>query len=116
MKAKFVVPIFEVSVLVVVTKKTNAAIRKYFPNVPLGAEDHEACCTYHRSRFGLFFEPPSLDRRDIVAHEIFHLTHRILEFRQFNFDENHHEMGAMLNGWLTEKVHKILYLKLPKGK
>ena len=103
----FDVPIFEVSVVVVVAQKTEAAIRKHFPHI-VHADDHEACCCYQRSRFGLFFEPQALKRSDIVAHEIFHLTHRILEFRQANFDEGHHEVAAMLNGWLTSRVGTIL--------
>ena len=111
MTKKFQVPILQVSVVVVVAAKTRPAIRRHFPHLKLSdvfGDGYEACCCYRRSRFGLFFEPQALKRPDIVAHEIFHLTHRILEFRECNFDESHHEMAAMLNGWLTREVGKIL--------
>lgn len=67
-----------------------------------------ACLGYHGRKFALIFEPAAKARREVVAHELFHLTHRILEKCQMNFDESHHEMGAYLCEWLTKRVFAML--------
>ena len=51
---------------------------------------------------------------DHVSHELFHLTHRIMEYRNFNFGPDHHEQGAYLIGWLTGKVTDLLFKVTPK--
>ena len=43
-----------------------------------------------------------------VVHELFHLTHEILDRTNSNFDIKHDEQGALLIGWLTAKVTKQL--------
>ena len=45
---------------------------------------------------------------EVIAHEVFHLTHRILELCGCNFDSGHHEQGAYLNGWLIELVNNAM--------
>lgn len=66
-----------------------------------------AVCTHNdRSTFGLFFSYPRALTLEVVSHEVFHLTHRILEWSSANFDSQHHEQGALLCGWLTTLVHK----------
>jgi hypothetical protein len=113
MKKTFKVPIFEATVMVVVAethKQAKDAIDKFVGgHYELEAsEDCEAFLQHKNSRFALFFERPTVKKKDVVAHEVFHLTHRILEYREMNFDSNHHEMAAMLNGWLTLQVNRIL--------
>lgn len=105
-KAKFQVPIFDVSVTVTITNDIPAAYKREF-DVDIGATQM-ACLGYNKNRFGLFFEPAAVKRHEIIAHEIFHLTHRILERCCMNFDEGHHEVGAYLCEWLTKKVFEIL--------
>lgn len=51
---------------------------------------------------------------DHLSHEVFHLTHRILEYRDFNFDSDHHEQGAYLHGWIMGKVSDMLFKVSPK--
>lgn len=114
-KRHFKVPIFEATVLVVVSdshKQVKAAIDNFVGGQYEieASDDCEAFLQHKRSKFALFFERPTVKKKDVVAHEIFHLTHRILEYREMNFDPDHHELAAMLNGWLTDKVHKILNL------
>lgn len=103
---RFHVPIFDVRVAVVVTTDIPAAYLREF-GVRIG-DTRMACLGYDKSRFGLFLEPRAVKRREIIAHEVFHLTHRILEFCCMNFDECHHEVGAYLNEWLTKRVAEVL--------
>lgn len=105
-RKKFQVPIHDVSIIIVVTRDIPAAYKREF-GIDIG-KSQMACLGYIGRKFGLFFEPAAKLRHEIVAHEIFHLTHRILEKNFMNFDESHHEMGAYLCEYLTEKVFGIL--------
>lgn len=49
--------------------------------------------------YAMFFTPKRTGVNEI-AHEVFHLTHCILEWTNVNFDSGHHEQGAMLCGYL----------------
>lgn len=109
----FKVPIFEATVMIVVAdrhKQVKAAIDRFVGgSYELeSCDDCEAFLQHKASKFALFFESPVVKKKDVVAHEVFHLTHRILEYREMNFDPDHHEMAAMLNGWLTIQVSRIL--------
>lgn len=108
-KRKFQVPIFDVDVSVIVTENIPEAYLKEF-GIQIG-DTRMACLGYNKRRFGLFLEPHAVKRHEVIAHEIFHLTHRILEFCSMNFDEGHHEVGAYLNEWLTKRVADILKTK-----
>lgn len=52
--------------------------------------------------FGLFL--PSGANAGTIAHEVFHLTHRILEYCDVKFDKDNHEPAAYLHGHLIDKV------------
>lgn len=105
-RIKFYVPIFDVSVAVIVTTDIPDAYRREFGTQ---IEDlRMACLGYEGKRHCLFFEPTAVIRPEIVAHEVFHLTHRILERCCMNFDPGHHEVGAYLNEWLTKQVGNAL--------
>lgn len=101
-KVTFRVPIHEVTVFVMVTRDIPGAYKREF-GTDIG-DTQMACLGYLKRKFGLFFEPGAERRPEIVAHEIFHLTHRILEKNQMNFDAEHHEMGSYLCEYLTKKV------------
>ena len=105
-RTAFRVPIHEVDVAVIVTDDIPSAYKREFGVVI--DESRMACLGYHGRKFGLFLEPAARQRHEIVAHEIFHMTHRILEKNCMNFDESHHEMGAYLCEYLTKKVATIL--------
>lgn len=105
-RVKFQVPIFDVSVSVTVTDDIPGAYKRHF-GIDIG-NTQMACLGYRKSDFGLFFEPKAVSRHEVIAHEIFHLTHRILDRCQMNFDSDHHEVGAYLHEWLTKKIFRIL--------
>lgn len=102
----FKVPVHDVTVVVIVTADIPASYEREF-GIEIG-NTQMAACGYYRRKFALFFEPKSASRLEIVNHELFHLTHRILETNHMNFDENHHEVGAYLCEYLSKKVFKIL--------
>lgn len=45
---------------------------------------------------------------DVIAHEVFHLTHRIMERNLVKFDISNHEAFALLNGWLMNAILSLL--------
>jgi|HubBroStandDraft_1064217.scaffolds.fasta_scaffold163140_2 hypothetical protein len=105
-RVRFYVPIFDVFVTVYVTDNIPACCKTHF-GIDIG-DTRMACLGYKKNEFGIFLEPQAARRLEIVAHEIFHLTHRILERCAMNFDEGHHECGAYLNEWLTKQIFDIL--------
>ena len=106
---QFTVPLYGAVVYVVVSKDICKARKKYnklFGGILDG--DCAALCSYSSNgNFGLFFDSNALTLTK-VAHEVFHLTHRIMDWAGCNFDPAHHEQGALLHGWLMNKVNSII--------
>lgn len=98
-----ILPIFGARLQLIVANDIRAERKKQeklFGPVP--EENFDALCARSGGHnFALFFEPNGLTRR-IVAHELFHLTHRICEWAGVKFD---HESFALLNGALHEWVY-----------
>jgi hypothetical protein len=108
MKLRFMVPIYEAEVWLVVANgngiyRERAKMASVFGDPP---EPHySALCSHDGNhRFGLFFTTIAARDLGIVAHEVFHLTHRILEWTGSNFDPAHHEQGALLHGFLFATI------------
>lgn len=63
----------------------------------------------------LFFKPDTVNYA-VIAHEIFHLTHAIMDYSNVHFQNENHEAFALLNGYLHTWVHctlnKLLGIKL----
>lgn len=111
LKKKIVVPIYDADVWIVVDKDLKAA-RKKFEHLfgPTDGEVDGLCCRSGQGVFGLFFKP-STCTREVMSHEIFHLTHRILEWASIKWKPSHHETGALLCGYLTERVCRVIFGK-----
>jgi len=104
------IPIYGARLWIVVAKDLHKARRKFeYLFGPITPTNYNALCSRDDGygKFGLFFKPEALTRQTI-AHEIFHLTHRILEWVGAPFEPSHHEYAALLNGYLTETVYKVL--------
>lgn len=103
-----IVPIFGARVQLIVTDDIRSERKKQehlFGPVDSGTYYLALCSRSGGHNFALFFEPAGLTRR-IIAHEIFHLTHRILhDWIGAQFD---HETFACLNGDLHEWVYSIV--------
>ena len=108
-KHKLIVPIYEAEVWVIVSDNI-AKERENFNDLfgPFDGERFDAICTYSGGQtFALFFTPRALTYR-VIAHEVFHLTHRILDWVGANFDSKHHETAALLHDYLFHNVCKIV--------
>ena len=109
MKRKLRLPMYDVTLWIVVTDDLEKAFKpfvKYFGNPP------DSCCAacghdYRSSQFALFFRRNGLTL-NTVCHEVFHLTHRLMDWAGVDFDAAHSEHGAMLHGYLMELVCKTL--------
>lgn len=106
-KKKFLIPIFDADVYLVVADNIaieRAEMDQLFGSSKKFIHDYDALCAYSgRGHFGLFFTPKSFNR-GVIAHELFHLTHRIMDWCGCNFDATHHEQGALLHQYLAELV------------
>lgn len=101
------VPIYDAKVWLVVTpdivgERAKPEWVELFGPEPVDS-DWDAVCCRNCSKFALFFKPDAVDITT-VAHEAFHLTHRILEWVGANFDSAHHETAALLNGYLLNRL------------
>ena len=106
MRKEFKVEVHDVDVVVVVTRDIPKSYKREFG---IDIDDSRmACLGYHGRKFVLFLEPAAKRRPEIVAHEVFHMVHRILEKNTMNFDSGHHEMGAYLCEYLTKKIREVL--------
>lgn len=110
LKTLLEVPIYDALVWLVVSP--DAAQERSNMNHIFGAApgDWDACCARSGGReFGLFFLPSALNI-NTIGHEVFHLTHRILEWASCNFDAAHHEQGALLHGYLLNQVFTATHM------
>lgn len=104
------VPIYSDRLLLVVTDDVSAS--RIARNNLFGSDnqDYGGCpglCCYSGYNFGLFFERRNLCH-DVIAHEIFHVTHRILERHSVDFGISNHEPFSTLCGWITSLVYSEL--------
>lgn len=108
MTKKFRVPIYDVDVHLFCSRNTQRdrqSLEFIFGPAPKGGWG--ALCSYSAGEFGLFFDQKSLSV-SLIGHEVFHLTHRILEWAGVGFDAQHHEAAAHLHGYLLSEVQRRL--------
>ena len=100
------VPIYSARLMIVVSDNAFASrVKRSEVFGPLNsAPDFSALCTYEGANFGLFFNRPELCH-EAIAHEVFHVTHRILERNGVEFCEKNHEPFSHLCGWITNLVY-----------
>lgn len=99
------VPIYDLPVMLSVSHDLTA-VRKQYSDTFGEVDDslvYDAMCSYSNGRFALFFTHDTFTTK-IVAHEVFHLTHRILDWVGAPLDSNHHEHAALLHGYLMDWV------------
>jgi hypothetical protein len=86
---------------------------------PLCGTDYDALCSRSGGHnFAVFFEPQALTHRTI-AHELFHLTHRILEWVGVPFSPDNHEVFACVAGelltWVCSHVGHMINSNKPES-
>lgn len=106
LKRIITVPLYDAVLWIVVTDdiaKERRKLEHVFGPAPEGNEYDALCSHSGGHKFALFFDRKALSMK-IIGHEVFHLTHRILEWVSANFDKDHHEQGSLLCGYLMDLV------------
>lgn len=109
-KRKISVPIYDAVVWIIARDGIAKERKKWEHLFGPGPDGHEydALCSHSGGHtFGLFFERRCISIK-IISHEVFHLTHRMMDWAGANFDSNHHEQGALLHGYLMDVIFKTL--------
>jgi hypothetical protein len=109
LKRERILPIYGARIQLIVTADICAA-RKAQEHLfgPISGTCYDALCSRSGGQnFALFFEPAALTHR-IIGHEVFHLTHRILEWVGAPFTTDNHEVFAALHGELQTWVYSFV--------
>lgn len=115
--ATITVPLYNADVLLVVADDVDAAYHEWHEH------DHEQYLfpgghTFYdlnTGNFEVWLTTSYLDL-NMIAHELFHLTHRISQWASLNFDDTHHEATAQLHGWLSSEIMAKIGVVLNKNK
>jgi hypothetical protein len=99
------VPIYDLRLLVGVYHKPeaiNARLRPMFGEIDVGV--NIASCLWRNANFGLVFQRDELCH-EVIGHEVFHATHRMLRYIGAKFKRGSNEPHAYLCGYLTQLVY-----------
>lgn len=105
------VPIYQVRLILGVAK-APADLRKRLPpgfreDTSDEWADMEGSCALQETVGVILFKKAAL-AHDVIAHEVFHMTHRIMERAGEVFSPEHHEPSAYLHGWIARRVYAQL--------
>lgn len=100
MKRWYSIPPYGATIYVMVGDDIARMRRKmadmFGPVEPDDSINYFALSSYDgKGHFGLFFTPESLTLK-VIAHEVFHVAHRLSDWAGLNFDQRHHEATAAL--------------------
>lgn len=114
---KVTIPIYDCDFHLVVARdvvKAAKEMTKMFPNQVDDTDGFVAAAFRNASTntFGAFFSTGRSLCHDIIAHELFHITMRVMRHIDDRFHIDNSEPYAYLNGWL----HDWVYKQLKKGK
>lgn len=104
------VPIYNLSLELVVTDDIKKSQKKEPRFTRLGKQKPLSCagiCVYCQWNFCIIFDTRYLDH-NLIAHEIFHVTHRMLDYCGKDFKVKNHEEFAYLHGFLSNFVYNQL--------
>lgn len=78
-------------------------------------DEYNGLCSYNGRTVGIFIDLQHVDNIGLIAHEVFHATHRTLEWVGVEFSPNNHEPFAYMNEFLMEQiVPKLAKIKRKK--
>lgn len=110
MKRTIRVPIYDCTVFLVVARDSKGVVVERRRMGRVFGEDPDLGDSYcgltsrdGNGRYGLFLSRKHLSM-ELIGHEVWHLTHRILERCSIPVDPDHHEAGAYLHGWLMQRI------------
>lgn len=109
---EFRIPVYDVALLVCACDDPVKRRIRYSKTLgEYDGGDFSGLCSWNgKGSFAVFIKSECVDI-NTISHEVFHLTHRIMEFCSCNFDEDHHEQGAYLMGYLMDLICKTLKVK-----
>lgn len=100
------IPIYSTRFWVSIADDTVAARRSLSWAIPLmGTTPYPGLCSYDEGRVAVFFERKVICH-ELIAHELFHATHRIMQSTASNFFTEAQEPFAYLCGFLTDCVYR----------
>jgi hypothetical protein len=102
---KFEIPIYDVVFYLSISDNifdAHVKLKKYFGDPP--QYEYIGLCVRNGSKFALFLQRNFLTV-NVLAHEVFHLTNRILEYTDPESEAEYpHEHGSMLHGYLFNLI------------
>ncbi len=98
------IPIYDQSLELVVTKKLKWAERNRQKAFRINPGSGLGAVIYRKWRFALILEKDKISH-ELIAHEVFHATHRIMEYLGDKFTRRNHEPYAYLLGYLTREIY-----------
>lgn len=106
---QFRLPIFAGRVIFIacsdLTKARNGYASTFGPYDACACEALVSCD--NKGKFALFFQGHNVSH-EYIAHEVLHLTHRIMEYNNHELTPNGHEPHACLCGFLTDALYRKL--------
>lgn len=111
------IPIFSGKLHLIVTTDLWKSRKRRDPIFGRAEPEHyadvPACLVRLRATYGLLFEFDVLTH-ETIAHEVFHLTQRVMQWHSVRVDPDNHEACAQFHGWATAWVYAQLgRLRLP---
>ena len=106
-RKRFEVPVYNCTVYVCLAEDLNAEHERMAIFPSMAGQKYSALLAYtDDGRFGLFL--PHKPTHETIAHELFHLTHRIAEWAGVPFHTENHEAFAHIQGYVAQKVYEIV--------
>jgi hypothetical protein len=105
------IPVYDLRLWVGVSDFGKGAQQRSELDWAFGPEPEYQQCSgqvfYERSKFFVQFDPKELSH-SLIAHEMFHVANRMLDFVQMPLTARTHESHAYLVGYLTQLVYEDL--------
>ena len=103
---KIRIPIYDRGMIISVTKNINKSLKKF------GFDDNEGevvegtVVEDDNGNIHVFIGPDA--NINVICHEAFHVTRNVLESAGLELSDSSEEAFAYLNGWVAEKIQKII--------
>lgn len=106
LSTEFILPLYGARIQLIVTDDIMSERKKQEHLFgPVEGTCYDALCSRSTGHnYALFFEPNALCHR-IIGHEIFHLTHRIMQWVGVPFLDDNHEVFTAVHGELCQWVY-----------
>ena len=102
------IPVYSLWMELVVTTSSSYSQKKRKKRYDLSdTGDAPGCLVYDGQNFGIILVRNQISY-DLIAHEVFHAVHRMMEFIGHGLHKDYDEPHAYLCGYLTMMIHRQL--------